>query len=217
MRTMSIITGKWKENCYVVMDENGDSLIIDPGSDEESIVDFIEANNLKILSILNTHAHFDHIGAVKVLKDKYSVPFYLHSKDRKLLKYANLYMKIFEGDSPVKVPVVDYFFDQTGMTIQLGKFLIHVLFTPGHTEGGVCFRIENLLFTGDTLLKGGIGRVDFPGGDETTLKKSLKIISKLPGNILVYPGHGEPTTLSSELKYNMKFIEAIQWAQLLNQ
>ena len=205
-----IITGKWKENCYIVSDLNKNALIIDPGSDEERIVSFIEGSKLNILAILNTHAHYDHIGAVKKLKDRFSVPFFLHSKDRKLLKSANLYIKIFDGDDPISISKVDYYFDQREMIIQLGDFSIQVLFTPGHTKGSVCFQIEDCLFTGDTLLNGKIGRVDLPGGDEHTLKKSLKAISKITENIIVYPGHGESTILSSELKYNKSFIHAIQ-------
>jgi len=214
MYIRKVITGKWKANCYFVIGDNKDTLIIDPGSDETNIFKFIEGNNLNILAVLNTHAHFDHIGAVKVLKDKYSVPFWLHFKDQKLLKYANLYIKIFEGDNPVSIPAVDYFFDQAEMTIQLERFSVQVLFTPGHTEGGVCFQIEERIFTGDTLLKGKIGRVDLPGGDEAALKKSLKIISELREDIIAYPGHGDSTTLASELKYNKEFIKAIQWVQL---
>lgn len=214
MHIRKIVTGKWKENCYIVNSFNNDAIIIDPGSDEECIVNFIEGNRLNIIAILNTHAHYDHIGAVNDLKNKLSIPFFLHSKDQKLLKYANLYTKVFEGDNRISIPTVDYYFDQIGMTIQLGEFSVQVFSTPGHTEGSVCFQIENYLFTGDTLLNGKVGRVDLPGGDEATLNKSLKIISELPVNIIVYPGHGESTSLSSELKYNKEFIEATQWAQL---
>ena len=208
-----IANGKWKENCYIVNALNKDALIIDPGNDGKRIVNFIGDNKLNVLAILNTHAHYDHVGAVKDLKDEFSVPFFLHSKDQKLLRTANLYMLVFDGSDPVSIPTVDYYFDQIETPIQLGDLSIEVLFTPGHTEGSVCFHIEDYLFTGDTLLNGNIGRIDLPGGDEPSLKKSLKIISKLPERIIVYPGHGKSTTLSCELKYNMSFIKAIQWAQ----
>jgi len=117
----------------------------------------------------------------------------------------------FLGAEFIQIPKVDYYFDKIRLPVKLADFLIQVLFTPGHTEGSVCFQIEDFIFTGDTLLKGKIGRIDLPGGDEHTMKKSLKRISKLPTGIIIYPGHGESTTLSNELKYNNEFIEAIQW------
>lgn len=205
-----ITNGKWKENCYVVLGLNKDAFIIDPGSDEESIVSFIKGNKLNVIAILNTHSHYDHVGAVEDLKDEFLVPFFLHSKDQKLLKTVNFYITVFDGNESISIPTVDYYFDQIENPIQLGDFSIQVLFTPGHTEGSVCFHIEGCLFTGDTLLKGRIGRVDLPGGDEPALKKSLGIISKLPENIIIYPGHDKSTTLSNELKNNKSFIHVIQ-------
>ena len=206
-----IITGKWKENCYIIYDINKYSFIIDPGSNSDRIINFIKSKNLKVLTILNTHGHYDHIGAVKKLKDEFSIPFFLHFKDQSLLNHANLYLKFFLGDEFIQIPKVDYYFDKIRLPIKLVDFSIQILFTPGHTEGSVCFHIEDFIFTGDTLLKGKIGRIDLPGGDEHTMKKSLKRISKLPTRIIIYPGHGESTTLSNELKYNNEFIEAIQW------
>lgn len=204
-----IITGKWKENCYIIYDINKYAFVIDPGSDLDRIINFIKSKNLNVLAILNTHGHYDHIGAVKKLKDGFSIPFFLHLKDQRLLNHANLYLKLFLGDEFIQIPKVNYYFDKIRLPIKLVDFSIQVLFTPGHTKGSVCFHIEDFIFTGDTLLKGKIGRIDLPGGDEHTLKKSLKIISKLPTRIIIYPGHGESTTLSNELKYNNEFIEAI--------
>lgn len=206
-----IITGKWKENCYIIYDVNKYSIVIDPGSDSDRIINFIKSKNLKVLAILNTHGHYDHIGAVNKLKDIFSIPFFLHFKDQRLLSHANLYLKLFLGDEFIQIPKVDYYFDKIRLPIKLVDFSIQILFTPGHTEGSVCFHIDDFIFTGDTLLKGKIGRIDLPGGDEHTMKKSLKRISKLPTRIIIYPGHGESTTLSNELKHNNEFIEAIQW------
>lgn len=206
-----IITGKWKENCYIIYDINRYSFVIDPGSNSDRIINFIKSKNLKVLAILNTHGHYDHIGAVKELKDEFSIPFFLCFKDQRLLDHANLYLMLFHGAEFIQIPKVDYYFDKIRLPVKLADFSIQVLFTPGHTEGSVCFQIEDFIFTGDTLLKGKIGRIDLPGGDEHTMKKSLKRISKLPTRIISYPGHGESTTLSNELKYNNEFIEAIQW------
>ena len=182
-----IPNGKWKENCFVVSNKNKDALIVDPGSDEKSIENFIKKEKLNVKFILNTHAHYDHVGSVSYLKEKYLIPFCLHSEDKKLLNKANLYVKIFEGTDLIKVPKVDYYFDQIEVQEYIDFFSIKVLFTPGHTYGSVCLLIEDCLFTGDTLFNGSIGRVDLPGGDEKLLHKSLKLISKLEVSTVIYP------------------------------
>ena len=205
-----ITNGKWKENCYVVSNVNNEALIIDPGSDEIRIINFIKNNNLNAVAIINTHAHYDHVGAISKLKDEFSTPLFLHSKDDKLLKTANLYANLFDGIGPIKIPSVDYYFDQIDIQDYLTSFSINVLSTPGHTWGSVCLLIEDCLFTGDTLLNGKIGRVDLPGGDAPTLKKSLTIISKLPHQTNIYPGHDASSTIGHELKYNNSFIQACQ-------
>jgi hydroxyacylglutathione hydrolase len=205
-----IPNGKWKENCYVVSNLNSDALIIDPGGAEKRIVNFIKDKSLNVCAILNTHAHYDHIGAISKLKEKYLIPLFLHSKDKKLLNTANLYANLFDGIGPIKIPSVDYYFDQIDIQDYLTSFSINVLSTPGHTWGSVCILIEDCLFTGDTLLNGKIGRVDLPGGDAPTLKKSLTIISKLPHQTNIYPGHDASSTIGHELKYNNNFIQALQ-------
>ena len=205
-----IVTGKWRENCYIVCHKNKNALIIDPGSNVGDIIQYIEKNNLKILAIFNTHTHYDHIGGVNDLKEKYQIPFFIHSKDEKLLKSANLYRILFDGDEPIKIPLVDYYFDRIESPIEIGGFTIHVLFAPGHTEGSVCLRIEESLFSGDTLLKNNIGRIDLPGGDRLSLIKSLNMISKLPKELEIFPGHGKITTLDDELKNNRKFIKVVK-------
>ena len=172
----TITNGKWKENCYVVSNVNNDALIIDPGGDEKSIINFIKDNNLNAIAIINTHAHYDHVGAISKLKDEFLIPLFLHSKDEKLLKAANLYANLFDEIGPIKIPKVDYYFDQIEIQDYVKGFSIKVFFTPGHTWGSVCLLIEDSLFTGDTLFNGKIGRIDLPGGDEQALNKSLKII-----------------------------------------
>jgi hydroxyacylglutathione hydrolase len=208
-----IITGKWKENCFIIYNSAKDALVIDPGGKINEIVHFIEDNDLKILAILNTHAHYDHIGAVYELKETFSIPFYLHSKDQKLLKSANLYRMIFEGDKVIKIPKIDFYFDLINTPIHLGGFSIDILFTPGHTEGGVCIIIEDSVFTGDTLFAGKIGRTDLPGGNHQTLMKSLKVFSQLPHEFNIFPGHGKITTIADELTNNKILSEVLKSAQ----
>lgn len=208
-----ITTGKWNQNCFIITNRvNSEALIIDPGSEAKRIVKFVKRNKLNVQAILNTHGHYDHVGAVKEIKDEFSVSFYLHSQDKKLLKSANLYTKVFDGDEHISIPMVDYYFDQIETPIKLGKFSIQVLFTPGHTEGGVCFHIEDCLFTGDTLLNRNIGRVDLPGGNISALTNSLKMISELSEDLFIYSGHGESSILGDELRNNIFFMEALKLA-----
>ena len=205
-----IINGRWRENCYIVHEPQGDTLIIDPGGDIERIIEYIAEKQLKVIAILNTHAHYDHIGAVQGLKEKYQVPFLLHSADVKMLKYANLYRKFFDGEDPVPIPTLDRYLDQAENPMQLGRFSIQVLATPGHTPGSVCFLLAGHLFTGDTLLRGKVGRVDLPAGDPSLLAASLKQLSRLPAEITLYPGHGRTSTLERELTSNEEFLRAIR-------
>ena len=205
-----IPTGKWKENCYIISKSIGDALIIDPGDDKQKIAKYLDNNDFNVSAILNTHAHYDHIGAVKYLKDKYHLPFFLHSADERLLRSANLYVKIFDGTDLIGIPSVDYFYDQSNVQDVIKRFSIEVIFTPGHTQGSVCLLIDGCLFTGDTLLNEKIGRTDLPGGNKQVLKESLKIISKMPSHINIYPGHGSSSTIGYELKNNSSFIQALQ-------
>ena len=133
----------------------------------------------------------------------------MHSEDKKLLKSANLYKEIFEGDHFVKIPQVDRYFDQIKNPVQLGNFTINVVYTPGHTDGSVCLLVKDMIFTGDTLFKGNIGRVDLPGGDKKNLLNSLIKISKLSKDLKVFPGHGKTTTIGHELANNKKFSEIL--------
>lgn len=213
MNIKKIVTSKWEENCYIVNNSTKDSLIIDPGCNAEEIIQYIKKNNLKVLAILNTHAHYDHIGAVNNLKEKFKIPFFLHSKDEKLLKSANFYRFLFDEDESISIPVIDNYYDRINTLVQLESFSVHVIFTPGHTEGSVCLRIEDCLFTGDILLHGSFGRVDLPGGDRLALIKSLKMIFNLPQELKIFPGHGEVTTLTYEFENNRNFIEAVKSEQ----
>jgi len=200
----TIKTGKWRENCYVVHNISKSGLIIDPGKNHDEIIKHKDKNNINVLAIINTHAHYDHIGAVSSLKDTLEVPFYLHSKDVRLLKSANLYRVLFESEHVITIPSVDYFLDDCNGPLIFNDIEVEVIETPGHTKGSVCFQIDNCLFTGDTIFEKEIGRVDLPGGNKFELIKSLKQLSKLPASMELYPGHGNSTTIQYVLEYNAK-------------
>jgi glyoxylase-like metal-dependent hydrolase (beta-lactamase superfamily II) len=202
-------TGNWQENCYIVQNSSNDGLIVDPGENYDEISEYINKNNINVLAIINTHAHYDHIGAVSILKDTLEIPFYLHSKDSRLLKSANLYSTLFDGEQKITVPSIDHFLDDCNQPLIFKDIEVTVIETPGHTKGSVCFQIDNYLFTGDTIFEKEIGRVDLPGGDKEDLKNSLKKLSKLPASLRLYPGHGNPTTMQRVLDNNQKLRELL--------
>ena len=204
-----IVTGRWKENCYIISNSTGESILIDPGNNEDIIEDYILANELKLCAILNTHAHMDHIGAIEYFKNKYQIPFFIHSGDEKLLKNANLYVKIFDGSGSIKIPQIDFFFDRANPIDLITTFHVKIIHTPGHTLGSVCILINDALFTGDTLFSTEIGRTDLPGGNKQKLKDSLRKIAKMPKNTIIYPGHGAALSLKEILMSNEQFKKAL--------
>ena len=207
MKIQKFVNGKWKQNTYIVSNQN-ECIVIDPGGSFSDISDYIIVNNLKLLSIFNTHGHFDHIVEVQNLINKFNCLFYLHSKDEKLVKSANFYLSLFEGQSKILIPENINYLDSLEK-IQIGTFSIEILFTPGHTEGSVCFLIENSLFSGDILFRTDIGRLDLPGSNKLKMKESLKKLAKLPEKISIYPGHGGQFKISEALIQNSSFIDNI--------
>jgi hydroxyacylglutathione hydrolase len=201
MKIKRFVNGKWVENSYIVS-KNTSTVIIDPGGNTDMVMDYVKGNGLEVLAIINTHAHFDHIVAVSELAGFYQCPFYLHSGDTRLLRSANLYMTLFLGEHPVKIPRVDYWLDKISLPLHFGELTVDVIHTPGHTDGSVCFLIEDTLFTGDTLMKGELGRIDLPGGNKEKLKTSLLEMKKLPQDLTIYPGHGETNLLGEEFVSN---------------
>lgn len=197
----TIVNGKWKQNCYLIVNSDLDALLIDPGSESDTIARSISELKLNLMGILNTHAHYDHIGAVARLQEEFGVPFYLNSLDTKLMRQANLYRIIFEGTEFIRIPKIDVLLSSRNEELVVGPFRVDSMFTPGHTEGGTSFLINNNLFSGDTLFYSGPGRVDLPGGNAQKLNESFSILKELDPNCLVYPGHGKPFLLKDSWLY----------------
>src|SRR4051812_10176463 len=149
VRVTTFVNGRWKQNCYIASSENGDALVIDPGSQADDLIELIDKNQWRICAILNTHGHFDHIGAVAPVQQRYSVPFYLHKADEPLIQRANLYRMVFEARDPVKIPTLSQDVAALPQDFEVGHFKIGWMATPGHTDGSVCFRIDGNLFSGD--------------------------------------------------------------------
>lgn len=194
---------KWISNCYFI-NNNTDVIIIDPGCEYKLIQDQLAGYKLK--AIVATHGHYDHILNVSKLQHNYNVPFYLHPGDKKLIKHANFYLKLFHGNKIIRIPAVDFFISDLGL-LDFDFVKMKVIHTPGHTEGSVCYLFENNLFTGDLLLKNSIGRTDLPGGDIGKIKNSIKKITGDFSDVDIFPGHGKNTTLSGEIKSNRELIK----------
>ncbi len=199
MRFEKVVSGSWKENGYIVWNDARESVVIDPGGEFEAFKKFIDDNRLSVLAVLNTHAHYDHLGAVAQIVETYSAPFYLHSADDKLLKMANFYRTLFLGEENIRIPSVDVDLSSTTL-LNLGSFEIEVAHTPGHTPGGVCFVIDGEIFSGDTIMAKAVGRTDLPGGDKTLLMGSVQLLAEsFPPETPIHPGHGQSSTIGEVL------------------
>ncbi len=207
MKINSIVVSEFQTNCYVYWNEKTSrGIIIDPGDEADKIFKFISENNINIDYILLTHAHIDHISAVKNIKEITDAKTFLHKDDltlyKNLKKQGELYGMIL--DDP---PEIDKFI-KDGDNIKFEDLTINVIHTPGHSPGSVCFKNEDILFSGDTLFNLGIGRTDLWGGSLTEINKSIteKLFS-LDDEIIVYPGHGPKTDIGYE-KMNNPFVNS---------
>jgi glyoxylase-like metal-dependent hydrolase (beta-lactamase superfamily II) len=189
-----LVTGMWKENCYLVKDQESNELtIIDPGGDAQVIAGKLEQSVGTVRHILLTHGHYDHFGAASDLCELTGVPCSLHQGDIKLLRRAPLYAMSYERKN-FKIPG-DIAVLSDVRTLDLGGCAFQVLETPGHTSGSVCFQFGSFIFTGDTLLNGTVGRTDLPGGNSEQLSNSMEyLLTNLAEDTVVLPGHGRPWT-----------------------
>jgi hydroxyacylglutathione hydrolase len=192
-----IVSGTWRENGYVIECGDAGAVIVDPGNNTAGFLALIAEHALRPAAIVNTHAHFDHIGSVVALVESFGIPFYLHKADAALLRQANLYRALFEEVQPIRVPAAFSDVSEMNGVLEILDLRIELLMTPGHTNGSTCLRIGDLLFTGDTLLKNGPGRIDLPGGSAEHMRASQALLATLPAELLVHPGHGEIESLGA--------------------
>jgi hydroxyacylglutathione hydrolase len=204
--------GKLRQNCYLVGNDQGECLIIDPGSDASNICSVIDDNQWTPLSILNTHAHYDHIGAAAPLMEKFNIPFYLDRLDARILRSANIYKTLFDSAENIQIPEITFDLGEMPEEFEIGGICIFTFASPGHTPGGRCFHIEGNLFTGDTLMRNNIGRTDLYGGNDDALAESLKTIMRLPGETVFHSGHGQPSTLAEQSRTNRKLRAVLDLA-----
>ncbi len=198
----TIVVSPLAVNCFVVGDAQArEAIVIDPGGDARKILTTLERLGVSVTAIVNTHAHFDHVGAVTAVRAATRAPFLLHAEDAMLLQYAQQSAAMF--GLAVSQPAPPDKFVQEGDVVTVGALALRVLHTPGHTPGGICLLSDKHVFVGDTLFQGSIGRTDLPGGDYATLMQSIHTkLLPLPDDTVVYTGHGPATTIGAEKKMN---------------
>ncbi|AAO36685.1 MBL fold hydrolase [Clostridium tetani] len=194
MELKRIPVGMYQANCYILMDKKSkEGIIVDPGDEANLILQTVNKMDCKVKYILLTHGHVDHVSAVKEVKDSLKAPVGINEKDEEsILKGMDLFGNSQTcGAADIKI--------KEGDTFKIGDKEIKCIETPGHSLGGMCFLIENIIFTGDTLFEGSIGRTDFYGGNFEILIKNIKEkILTIPEDTLVLPGHGMETTVGKE-------------------
>ncbi len=194
-------------NCYVLYDEKTKkALVIDPGDEPELILDFIREEGLSLQYIICTHGHFDHIGAVKELKEESRAKVILHQSDLEMYRNAPQIASQFFGIRIDSQPEPEILLENE-MTMNLIDKEIKFIHTPGHSLGSICIYIDNYLFTGDTLFAGSVGRTDLMGGSMEQLLNSLKKLASLPPETIILPGHGPKTQLRIEIMTNPFYHE----------
>lgn len=198
MKISRMPLGAYAANSYIVMDENTkDALIIDPGDDYLSIKQYINKLGINLKYIFITHGHADHTGAVAELRNLYKIPVCMNEKDECLIMNGEYMFGNPKNCGAADIKIKD------NDTFEIGDMKLKCIETPGHSEGGMCFLIDNVVFTGDTLFQSSIGRTDFIGGNFDTIIDSIKTkLLTLPDETIVLPGHGSETTIGNEKMYN---------------
>lgn len=193
-----LVVGGMKANCYIIGDpKTKDAFIIDPGGDYPKIKAIIDKHRLNARAIINTHGHIDHISANRYL----NMPIWIHEEDASFLRDSRKNLSSLFGFN-LKSPAATRLLVE-GEVLNVGETTLEVIHTPGHTPGSICLKSDGILFTGDILFCGGIGRSDFPHGSEEDLIDSLKHkVLVHSDNTIVYPGHGPATTIGQEKRSN---------------
>lgn len=193
--------GPLEVNCYIVFEaDTKEGIIIDPGDEPDRISEVVDSQGVKVSHIVCTHTHFDHVGAIPGLKAKMKAKIVIHEDDRQVYARAKDMAK-FWGFSLDDLPEPELLVKE-GDELAVGSVKFKILHTPGHSPGSMCLLGEGLLFSGDTLFAGSIGRTDFPGGSLDQMKASFKRLMSLPGGTKVLPGHGPTSTIKIEQSEN---------------
>ena len=198
-----IVTELLEENTYILYNEDKECIIIDPGYGFGLIDSFILSNHLKPLAILATHAHIDHIASASNFIDKYNIDSYVCENEKLIAENFQRAVDYWGMSDVIKKPNVSHWIKIDQKNLQISNFNFSIIFNPGHSPGSVSFVIEDLVFCGDLIFKGSIGRTDLPLGNPIDMKQSLSFfVNSFEQDCKLLPGHREETTLHEELKYN---------------
>jgi len=207
MIQQALLVGLLEVNCYILGDEETkEAVVIDPGGDEDEILEALAFHSLKLKLIIDTHGHFDHVDANQPLKDATGAQIAIHALDAHMLSQPSAEAMFFTGNR-LRLSAADILLKENDV-LTFWPYRLKVLHTPGHTPGHITLLMENqpLLYVGDLLFQGSIGRTDFPGGSFDALISSVKTkIFPLGDHYTVFPGHGPVTTVGQERKYNPFF------------
>ncbi|MBU5485546.1 MBL fold metallo-hydrolase [Clostridium sp. MSJ-11] len=198
MKINRLPVGSYAANCYIVMDDKTkETMVIDPGAEASLINNEIKKMGGKVKYIFLTHGHLDHTGAVSELKELTNALVGINEKDEKAIEKGGYVFGDKNKFGRADIHLKD------GDEFQIGDIKINCIETPGHSEGGMCFLLKNVVFTGDTLFEGSIGRTDFEGGDFKVLIDSIKNkLLNLPKETVILPGHGGESRIDYEKMYN---------------
>ena len=209
-----IVVGVFRENCYVVASpKTKEAIVIDPGDEPERVLELARDMGVHIKLIANSHAHIDHILGVRGIQEQTSAPFLIHASEVPVLQAGSQGMARWLGRADEPLPVPNAFMAE-GDTVSVAGLDLKAIHTPGHTPGSVSYYVNGLLFSGDTLFRGSIGRTDFPGGSSQQIMQS--IISKLlvlPDETIVLPGHELETTIREERSTNPFILQELRRMQ----
>lgn len=202
MLIKTLTLGVFNSNNYLIMcEDTKDAVIIDAGGDYDATIKEVEDTGANLKYIFHTHGHLDHISGDVELKAKAGVKIFIHKNDQPLVDRLKDQLMMF-GLPDMEIPVIDEYVED-GQTLKVGNLEFSAIHTPGHTPGGVCYLIDDVLFSGDTLFRESVGRTDLPGGSYEQLMESITTkLFKLDEETKVYPGHGKPTSIGYEKKYN---------------
>ena len=197
-----LTVGPIMANCFIVgCEKTREAAVIDPGDDTDKILMTLAGLKLKVKYIINTHGHFDHVGGNRKMKDATGADILIHSLDAPMLDYLSQSASAW-GMNAENSPPPDRML-KDGDEVKFGNITLKVIHTPGHSPGGIALYSDGVVFVGDTLFAGSIGRTDFPGGDFETLLSSIrKKLFVLGDDVRVFTGHGPETTIGAEKKYN---------------
>ena len=201
MRIKTFQLGELNANCYLVETAPGRCVAVDIGGSPRMFLEYLKMQRLNLTKILLTHGHFDHIGGVEEVRAATGAEVYIHESDAPMLSSSSASLHSAMSIMPF-TPVTDYTSLKGDCYINDGDCSFHVLHTPGHTHGSVCYIVNDVMFSGDTLFCCSVGRTDFPGGDAHYMMQSMELLASLEGDYKVYPGHNENTTLSYEKQNN---------------